>query len=132
MEFFANIIVGMLSGIYAGLIVARYQRFADLRLEARKIVLRIDFMDEESRIVLRNERGIEGFPIIASDLFFLRHRQAGEAVNGLWSKMSKVLYDAQHGKMDFATFCTEYAAWQKEVRSLRPNLWQLLRFKGGL
>jgi hypothetical protein len=58
--------IGLVSGLYTGLIVTRYARFAELRNEVLRIIRSIDFMREESRINITNDQDVPKFVLIAS------------------------------------------------------------------
>ena len=75
--------IGIISGLYTGIIVTRYARFAELRNETLRIIRSIDFVHEAPNILVSNDQDVSKLALIASDLFFLSHRTAGEKVNEL-------------------------------------------------
>lgn len=70
--------IGLVSGLYTGLIVTRYARFAELRNETLRIIRTIDFMQDGSKVDVSNDQGVPKLVLISSDLIFLGHRMAGE------------------------------------------------------
>lgn len=124
--------VGIISGLYSGLIVARYQRFSDLRSQVLRIIREIDFIKENSRIDFPKRKDVPELTLIASDFFFLRHVRAGESTLRLQKEISEALYLASRGKISYETFESQYASWQDSGRRLRPNPIWLLRFWAGL
>ena len=127
-----SIPVGILSGLYAGLIVARYQRFSDLRSKVLRIIREIDFVDEIERIAFPKRTELVELTLVASDFFFLKHERAGDETLRLQSEISESLRLGSQGELDYATFDRRYSDWQKRGRRLSPNLFWILRLWGGL
>lgn len=127
-----SIPIGIIGGLYAGIIVARYQRFADLRLQAKKIVLEIDFIWEETKTVFPRRKETPELQAIATDLFFLQHKSAGNSVLELSQSIHTSITDVELGRMNSKTFADRYQSWQHQMRSLAPSTWQILRIWGGL
>jgi hypothetical protein len=124
--------IGVISGLYSGLIVARYQRFADLRLQVLRVIREIEFTKEESRIDFPRRKGVPELVIVASDFLFLKHRRAGESTLQLASEIEEALYLASKGKIGYEVFHARYSGWQDAGRSLGPNPIPLLRLWSGL
>lgn len=123
---------GILGGIYAGLIVARYQRFADLRSELLRIIRSIDFMDDNGRVQITESKDISDILHIAGDFAFLRHKYAFETASALNSAISSTHYQAMSGGLSFDQYSEHYKRWQQQARSISPNLLVLLRLWSGL
>jgi hypothetical protein len=124
--------VGILSGLYSGLIVARYQRFSDLRSQVLRIIREIDFVDENGQINLPRRKDVPELSLIAGDFMFLRHAKAGKRTLCLQKEISEALYLASLGKVNYETLEKQHASWQDDARRLRPNPICLLRFWAGL
>lgn len=127
-----SIPIGIIGGLYAGIIVARYQRFADLRLQAKKIILEIDFIWEDTKMVFPRRKETPEFSTIASDLFFLGHKSAGASVLGLMQGVHHCIQDASLGRIDSKSFSDKYSTWQHQILSLSPAMLPILRIWGGL
>ena len=120
--------IGLISGLYTGLIVTRYARFAELRNEVLRIVRTIDFMENGARVDISNDHDVPKLVLISSDLLFLGHRVAGEQVIRLSSDMSTKNYSARHGQINVEEYGKHYASWQKTGRELPGSkrvLWSL-------
>jgi hypothetical protein len=124
--------VGIISGLYSGLLVARYQRFSDLRSQVLRIIREIDFVDQNSQINLPRRREVPELSLIAGDFIFLQHAKAGKRTLCLQKEISEALYLASIGKLDYQAFEKQHSCWQDAARRLRPNPICLLRFWAGL
>jgi hypothetical protein len=72
------------------------------------------------------------FDIISSDFYFLNHRDSGDKMLSLISQINSSVFDAENGIIGFTEFDKKYLSWQKDIRSLKPNYWQLIKLWGGL
>jgi|ERR1039457_1700953 hypothetical protein len=124
--------VGVISGLYSGLIVARYQRFSDLRTRVLRIIREIDFIQEGSKFVFPRRKEVSELFFIASDFFFLSHERAGEETLRLEAEITETLRKASRGGIDFEAFNSIYLSWQERGRHLGPSLVWILRLWGGL
>ncbi len=113
--------IGVITGLYSGLIVSRYIRFSDLRNELLRIIRSIDFVQEEKHIYIFNDQDIVKIPLIASDLFFLQHKKAGEIVCDLRKAIDQTKILAIAGEMDISMYEEAYSQWQKMANKLPPN-----------
>ena len=127
-----SIPLGIISGLYAGVIVARYQRFADLRLQAKKVILEIDWNWEEDRMVFPRRTNVREFSTIASDLLFLGHKAAGTNVLEIQYSVTRTISEASDGRVNFEEFSESYGNWQYRIRSLAPQTFTILKIWGGL
>lgn len=123
---------GIVSGLYAGVVVARYQRFADLRLQAKKLILEIEFIKHDNKIIFPKRKDFPEFDIIVSDLLFLRHKKAAETILQLSVDIRSAITRAEAGQIDITSFNNDYLSWQVSIRSISPNPLQVLRVWGGL
>jgi hypothetical protein len=127
-----SIPLGIISGLYAGVVVARYQRFADLRLQAKKIILEIDWIWEEDKMVFPHRTNVREFSTIASDLLFLGHKAAGKNVLEIQDSVTRTISEARVGRISFEKFSDSYGNWQYRIRSLAPQMFPILKIWGGL
>jgi hypothetical protein len=124
--------IGVISGIYSGLIVARYQRFSELRSRVLRIIREIDFMPSDGRVAFLARQGVPELTFIASDFFFLKHTRCGEQTLGLQTKITEAICLGSAGKIDCKDFGKRFDDWQTAGRRLKPDAVQLLRLWGGL
>lgn len=120
--------IGLVSGLYTGLIVTRYTRFAELRNEVLRLIRTIEFMQNGEQIDIENDRNVPKLALISSDLLFLGHHKAGETITKLWTEMSKINYEAKHGRIGIVEYSKYYSDWQKLGRKLPGSkrvLWGL-------
>jgi hypothetical protein len=127
-----SIPLGIISGLYAGVVVARYQRFADLRLQAKKVILEIDWIWKEDRMVFPRRTNVREFSTIASDLLFLGHKSAGTNVLEIQHSVTRTISEASDGRVNFEEFSESYGNWQYRIRSLAPQTFPILKIWGGL
>jgi len=127
-----SIPLGIISGLYAGVVVARYQRFADLRLQAKKVILEIDWIWEEDKMVFPSRTNVREFSTIASDLLFLGHKAAGTIVLEILYSVTRAISEARDGRVSFEEFSESYGNWQYRIRSLAPQPFPILKIWGGL
>lgn len=123
-----SIPIGVISGLYTGLIVTRYARFAELRNEALRIIRTIDFVHEAPKILVFNDQDISRLVVIASDLFFLSHRNAGEKVIKLSNDIQGTNKEARDGRVSIREYEDHYSRWQAVARDLPPSkrvIWRL-------
>lgn len=120
--------IGLASGLYTGIIVTRYARFAELRNETLRIIRAIDFMSEENSVRITNDEDVPKLLLVSSDLLFLSHKEAGEQVNQLLQEISTTTADARNGKINSIEYVGRHSAWQRVARELPPSkkvLWAL-------
>lgn len=129
---FLGIPIGIISGLYTGIIVTRYARFAELRNEALRIIRSIDFMQESSSIQISNDHDVSKLILISSDMFFLRHIKAGELVSQLSQQIQSTNNEARYGRINISDYSNRYASWQTSARNLPPNKFVICSFWGRL
>lgn len=120
--------IGLVSGLYTGLFVARYSRFSELRNEVLRAIRSINFIENKQTIDIINDRDVKNLPLIASDLLFLGHRVAGEHVLRLSQDVTTTNYSAKHGRVTIDQYTEKYSNWQNVGRQLPGNkavLWSL-------
>jgi len=124
--------IGLISGLYAGLVVARYQRFSDLRFQAKRIVLELGCSVENDHMIFPKRSDTPEFYAIASDLLFLKHRKAAEVLLRLNSQIYETIQHAKMGRINFGTYQDHLLSWQLSINAISPNPLQLLRLWAGL
>lgn len=120
--------IGLVSGLYTGLIVTRYARFAELRNEVLRVIRIIDFMENNGSVDIRHDQDVPKLHLIASDLLFLGHHAAGEQTLKLVQDMSNTNYSASRGKVSIQEYGKKYSEWQATARQLPGSklvLWSL-------
>ncbi|MDZ7594581.1 MAG: hypothetical protein U0932_08020 [Thiobacillus sp.] len=126
--FLLGIPIGLISGLYTGMIVTRYARFAELRNEALRIVRAIDYMSEEKSVRISNDEDVPKLLHVSSDLLFLSHKEAGEQVSQLLQEIRTATDDARRGTISSTEYGGYHVAWQRAARELPPSkkvLWAL-------
>ena len=116
--------VGVLSGIYSGLIVARMARFEELRNEMRRLIHLIDYGEEQGRFrFLSGQETLRTIPArassIVSDLLHLGHEGAGEVVAGINQEIGHAFATTPHLRVE--EFDQTYLDWQQRCRAMKPN-----------
>jgi len=129
---FLGIPIGIISGLYTGIIVTRYARFAELRNETLRIIRSIDFMQESSSIQISNDHDVSKLILISSDMFFLRHSKAGELVSQLSQQIQSTNIEARSGRINISEYSNRYGSWQASTRNLPPNKFVICSFWGRL
>ena len=120
--------IGIITGLYSGFIISRYIRFSDLRNQLIRIIRSIEYIQEENYVAIQNDQDVAKIPLIASDLFFLKHKNAGEIVTKLRSSIDQMKILAASGQIDVLAYDDSYKQWQTIVNNLTPNRAVLLSF----
>lgn len=120
--------IGVATGLYSGVIVSRYARFADLRNQLLRIIRSIDYMQEQDRLDIKNDQDVSKIMLISGDLFFLKHQKAGQNVSALLSEIEHTKILATSGQIDVAAYENKYREWQTIANSLTPNRLVLFSF----
>lgn len=114
-----SLVTGVTAGIYSGLIVTRVSRFEQLRDEAKRIILSIDYISDGNRVKFKVRRDIADIAFVSSDLIFLGHKAAGDEVWSLFNEVSNMLNSQSTTSENMHK---NYPLWQKRCRQLSPNL----------
>jgi hypothetical protein len=120
--------IGVATGIYSGMIVSRYVRFADLRNQLLRIIRSIYFMQEQDHVDIKNDQDVSKIIFISSDLFFLQHQKAGYEVSTLLSEIDRTKILALTGKINVGAYESKHREWQSIANSLTPNRLVLFSF----
>ena len=120
-ELLIAIAIGLLTGLYSGLIVARMARFAGLQNEAKRLVHSLDWILDDPAIERATIKSIERlnaqFVLISSELYFLKHKDAGNTINTISADFVQILGTQRLGeKID-----ARYDRWQQAIRMMQPN-----------
>jgi len=118
--------VGVISGIYSGLIVAQYQRFADLRAKIGQLILEINFVEEGSKVIFPRRTDVSELDAIFRHLHFLGHHSAADQVLQLSNEIVDGIYRASRGMMSFESFDQKYGEWQQKQFGLKPSRFRIL------
>jgi hypothetical protein len=121
LSLFLGIPLGIISGLYTGIIVTRYARFAELRNETLRIIRSIDFMQESAFIHISNDEELSKFMLISGDMYFLKHSKAAEQVNQLRDDIEASNREARFGRISMSDYSKRYGNWQDIARNLSPN-----------
>ena len=113
--------LGVIGGLYSGLIVARYSRFSELRNEALRIIRTINYMQEEQKIIVSEKNDLPRLTLISSDLLFLQHRRAGNSIVTLSTAVLETNHEAEQGRVSIDDYEQRYLHWQSMVRNLQPS-----------
>jgi hypothetical protein len=131
MNFLSQLIVAiatnLIAGLYSGLVVARYARFAGLQREAKRLVQAFDspLNDAiESATVERVIRANTQFSLIASEFYFLKHWAAGNTLMLIAREFDEII-----GSRRVLGFEEKYGRWQEVIREMRPNWRALLNMR---
>lgn len=118
----------IITGLYSGVILSRYIRFAELRNEVLRIIRTIDFMQEIDRVLISNDHDVSKLALIVSDLIYLKHHKAAEIASAIRTDIDEISIHVRAGRLNVAAFEQNYSNWQNMARSLPPNrlvLWSL-------
>jgi hypothetical protein len=117
-----SIPIGIISGLYSGLIVTRYARFAQSRDELLRIVRKIQFVRADNSVRIWNDEDVPNIVFIQSELYFLKHREAGRSVGQLCSEIMATNRRAKSGQINFDEYSERHGGWQNQGRNLRPRM----------
>ena len=124
--------IGLISGIYTGIIVSRLVRFAELRNETLRIIRGINFIERPPVIEVSNENETSKLILISGDMYFLKHSKAGDILHSLSIEISRTNYEAKAGKTTLTEYSKHYEEWQIKARNLSPNKWVIFRLWGSI
>ena len=124
--------IGIITGLYRGVILSRYTRFSELRNEVLRIIRTIDFMQETGTLVITNDHDVSKLSLVVSDLLFLKHRKAADVVAQLQSDISEKKQNAVAGHIMIDVYNSSYIEWQKSANAITPNKMVIFSFWGKL
>ena len=114
-------VLGLFSGIYAGFVIARAQKFADLRSQAKRVILEIDFISTGNSIEFPKRKVGSDLSLIASEMFSYGHKKAGEILFGMNSEVNQSIHLASNGQIPIEKFNDQYLDWQHRINVLSSN-----------
>jgi len=119
--------LGVISGIYSGLIVTRMARFDALKNELKRLILSIDYREESQGVGFKLRKDLGDFTSISSDFAYLGHSKASAATHKL---TSEILAAIGPNRRTFDEIDKQYLDWQARCRNIKPNLLKIysLRF----
>ncbi|WP_206861296.1 hypothetical protein [Lysobacter changpingensis] len=117
------LVPGALAGYYFGLLMAKQAKFNALKHEALRCVRVIDYMGDERRTDFQHTERVKELHLIASELFHLKHRGAGEKLLIIVRQVTDLI--ASSREVPVETTASNFARWQKELRALRPG-WRFI------
>lgn len=121
-----GVCTGLISGLYGGIVVARYSAFDSLKKEALRVVRTIDYFSEGSGIRVSNHHDIVQLPLIASELLGDGHRETGRVVLDAFSRLNEIVESARHGKIGYSEFSDIMRDLQVNLRCAKPSWLRLL------
>jgi hypothetical protein len=117
-----EIAIALVTGLYAGAIVARMARFSALKNEALRLARAIDTIPEE-RALTQIQRANTQFTLISSDLYYLGHRRAGDVLNKVSHEFGQFIGSQRIP----ANFLECYEKWQVMIRTMPPRRWSIFK-----
>lgn len=126
-------IVGILTGGYSGLIVARYSYFCNIRGRVLGLIQRLEIMagDNASEMTLATlERSKVELVYISSELFRAKHLNAGVEVSVINKEVEKAYMKYKFQQKTAKELMKDYARWQSMANSMRPNVLHLFTIAG--
>jgi hypothetical protein len=129
---FASIPIGIISGLYTGIIVSKYARFAELRSEALRVVRGFNYIGDGQRISLLSGSELSDLSLIASELMQLGHKRAGLVVREIENLAASARMSVEASKMQVEDLNISLLAWQRTLRRTGCNKLHLVWPFGGL
>jgi hypothetical protein len=114
------LIPGAVAGYYVGLLMAKHAKFNSLKHEALRCIRRIDYLPQGHGSALREVNWVKELPQIASELFHLKHRRAGEDLMAIATRASQ-LANGGHATAPIGAVQAQVEDWQRRVRQMRPG-----------
>lgn len=99
-ESIASLLLGFVLGLYGGVVIARYSRFAELRNEVLRVIRSIDFIQEQNGVVITNVDDVPKLMLVVSDLLFLKHRKAADVVSAIRSDIDEISIHSKSRKAE--------------------------------
>lgn len=118
------LIPGAAAGYYSGLLMAKQAKFNSLKHEALRCIRRIDYVPQGPGTALRETDRVKELFLIASELFHLRHRRAGESLMAIATSASQ-LANRGHATTPIEAVQAQIEDWQLRIRQIRPG-WRFI------
>lgn len=116
-----SLLLGVPIAFYCSAVYGRISHFSEIKREILRIIRSIDFMQEETGVVITNDEDVSKLSLISSELISLSHYKAAEEVSRICSDFYEVSMHARLGRLDTSAFGQSYSNWQSAVRNLPPN-----------
>lgn len=129
MEIIGNIVIGVLTGLYAGLIVARAARFNSARSDLVLAIQKVGYqIDGAGNTVMGNTTALSEVYYAVAQMTSLGHSAVSLQINSIGEDLLRALRELTENKTaeGQTKFNDQVKSWQKKVRALRPDWCQLL------
>ena len=120
-EAILSLLLGIPIAFYCSAVYGRISRFSEIKREVLRIIRSVDFMQEESGVVITNDAEIPRLTLVVSELLSLKHQKAAEEVSKIHSEFHEIGMHARIGRLDVSAFNQNYSNWQAAANSLPPN-----------
>ncbi|WP_185814577.1 hypothetical protein [Xanthomonas sp. SS] len=115
------LVPGSAAGYYAGLLMAKQSKFNSLKYEALRIVRGINYIRDDARTQILKSDKVEDLHLIASELFQLKHKTAGEKVLLVSREVSNAIASCEISNYSAESLMENIATWQKQLREIRVS-----------
>jgi hypothetical protein len=113
------LIPGAVAGYYAGLLIAKLSKFNSLKYEALRAVRGIDYMGDATNTQILKSNKVEDLHLIGSELFQLKHTNAGETVSRVSGETLNAIATCSMTSYSVETMKQNISSWQKQLRLMR-------------
>lgn len=131
MELIANIIIGLITGLYSGIIVSRSARFSVARSALVRSIQEVGYrIDHSAATVMGNPLALSGLYYAMAEFVSLGHATSVKEVEGVDKELIQALKDltADPSTNGQAKFNNTIQNWQRKVMNLKPDWCQILFF----
>lgn len=123
-----GIVIGLATGVVSGLAVARAARFNAIKQDAHRMARNFEYLCDGEAVEILHHIEVRAFRDLASDLFFLQHREAGLALLAIANDIQSIqTRDRLSLTRDEVVEFNGRA--QPHIRALKPN-WRAIIFSG--
>jgi hypothetical protein len=113
--------IGIISGLYSSLVVTKYARFSELRREALRIMRSINYIGDDTQMIVSEPSNLSSLTLVASDLYSLGHLSAGDKINLLHDIIIGANISVASGSLSPKAYMSQHSDWQLQVREVGPN-----------
>lgn len=118
----ATIVLGILSGLYSGLVVSRAAQFNELIREAERPLKRFDCMEEDGKVIFRfSTDDLRAIGFAAADLAANGHVQASVAVTAVEREINDAILKAKGGRFSYVDLENAALVLRHRLGALRPT-----------
>jgi ABC-type Fe3+-citrate transport system substrate-binding protein len=122
--FLFTVFIGLVSGLYAGLIIARVSKFEELRSELIRIIQSIDFIQNGETVEFNINKEIYIVTLISSEYYAMKHKEAAETVSKIRSEIDTITNTIQHSTKEVHS---SYKGWLENSHEYKPNIKSILK-----